>query len=378
MYLIFAIVVVSYAVGTLAIAVGIRRVVTGGPTSPATPDATPTSVCIIVAARNEAAYVDALMSSLVNQEDPGVPWQVLFIDDHSTDQTKDLAHAWQSRMPQLQVLTPPRPPSQLMGKLNALAFAVDVSTADLIVLTDGNTRVAPQWLRDHVMSYQTPKVGMVVGTVLPPPSPPGWRARFEALLDLIAAAQTAGTVGLRRPSFCSASNLSFRRAALTSVGGYPEMAKQGTGDDTLLLQAIGSAGWDVIHTPLRDANAVTTNTSASWHALWKQRVRHLSSLRVHSLTEGLAALLLRSIDLLLIGSLLGWFWSDPSWLPWAVWGTKATLDYSALRTFAGPVGYPIRVHEVVAVQPLYAIWIWATSLAGLLYHPSWKRTYDDA
>ena len=83
MYLIFAIVVVSYAVGTLAIAVGIRRVVTGGPTSPAALDATPTSVCIIVAARNEAAYVDDMMFSLVNQLNPGVPWEGLFSEEHS-------------------------------------------------------------------------------------------------------------------------------------------------------------------------------------------------------------------------------------------------------------------------------------------------------
>lgn len=378
MYLIFAIVVVSYVMGALAIAVGIRRVGASGRSQPSTSDATPASMCIIVAARNEAAYVDALMSSLANQEDPGIPWRVLFIDDHSTDETKDLALAWQSRLPDLQVLTPPKPRSQLLGKLNALAFAVEVSTADLLVLTDGNTRVSPRWLRDHVMSYHAPKVGMVVGTVLPPWGPSQWRTRFEALLDLIAAAQTAGTVGLRRPSFCSASNLSFRRAALTSVGGYAPIAAQGTGDDTLLLQAIAKAGWDVVHTPLRKANAVTTNTAASWYALWKQRVRHLSSLHAHSFAETLAAFLLRSIDLLLIGSLLSWFWLDPKWLPWALWGTKASIDYGVLRTFAGPVGYPIRVHEIVAVQPIYAVWIWVTSLAGLLYHPSWKRTNADA
>ena len=51
-----------------------------------------TTVSVIIAVRNEAANIPALIRALKRQDYPKNLVEVLFVDDHSTDTTKEAIH----------------------------------------------------------------------------------------------------------------------------------------------------------------------------------------------------------------------------------------------------------------------------------------------
>lgn len=98
------------------------------------------SVDIIVPARNEAESLPGSLSSLLNQNYPG-KWRVLLVDDHSEDQTGDVARQIAARMDhseRLVVLSAPALPEGWSGKVAAMQAGVLQSNADYILFTDAD------------------------------------------------------------------------------------------------------------------------------------------------------------------------------------------------------------------------------------------------
>lgn len=100
------------------------------------------SVVAIVPARNEAEYLPRTLPSLLAQEYPG-EFQVLVVDDRSSDGTGDVARAHG-----VEVVSGAPLPEGWVGKVWALEQGTRVAgSADYLLLTDADIRHAPGSLR---------------------------------------------------------------------------------------------------------------------------------------------------------------------------------------------------------------------------------------
>jgi glycosyltransferase involved in cell wall biosynthesis len=102
---------------------------------------------VIIPARNEAASLGACLASLLAQSEPGFAlgeqWEMLVVDDDSTDATAAIAHAAAAGRLGVSILS--APPLDLTdrggftGKTNACWFAAQRAAAAWLLFTDADT-----------------------------------------------------------------------------------------------------------------------------------------------------------------------------------------------------------------------------------------------
>src|SRR5580700_641676 len=103
---------------------------------PATlPASTRPAVSVIVPARNEGVCLAACLRSLVKQS--GVPLEIIVVDDHSTDHTREIALSFSSQQVRL-IEAGPLPPGWT-GKNNAVNAGSKAATAEWLLFTDADT-----------------------------------------------------------------------------------------------------------------------------------------------------------------------------------------------------------------------------------------------
>src|SRR5579862_2650390 len=95
-------------------------------------DAEPT-ISIIVPARNEEASLRTCLESLVAQT--GVPFEIIVVDDHSTDRTREIAASF----PGVRIVDAGPLPVGWTGKNNAVAAGAREAHAEWLLFTDADT-----------------------------------------------------------------------------------------------------------------------------------------------------------------------------------------------------------------------------------------------
>jgi cellulose synthase/poly-beta-1,6-N-acetylglucosamine synthase-like glycosyltransferase/peptidoglycan/xylan/chitin deacetylase (PgdA/CDA1 family)/spore germination protein YaaH len=116
------------------------------------------SVSIIVPAYNEEVNAVATIQSLLKTEYP--VFEIIFVDDGSTDKTFEVVSAAYENNPLVKILTKPNG-----GKASALNFGITHANSDFVVCIDADTQLKTDAIY-HLMSYFTDEeIGAVAGTV---------------------------------------------------------------------------------------------------------------------------------------------------------------------------------------------------------------------
>ena len=97
-------------------------------------------ISVLIATRNRAEVLRETLDAFCNLEDPGVPWELIVVDNGSTDHTRDVAESFGQRLP-LRYLYEGRP-----GKVHALNSGVPQARYDLILMTDDDITPCEEWL----------------------------------------------------------------------------------------------------------------------------------------------------------------------------------------------------------------------------------------
>ena len=132
-------------------------------------------VSVVVPTRNRAPLLRASLESLVAQCANGVRYEVLVVDNNSTDDTAQTVAAL-SDAGRIRYLVEPRE-----GPSHARNRGVEESTAPIVAFADDDVRVSESWvLQVHSILNRYADVDCVGGRVLPewPHDPPNWVTRI--------------------------------------------------------------------------------------------------------------------------------------------------------------------------------------------------------
>ena len=99
------------------------------------------AVSIVVPSRNAARTLSDQLLALSSQDLSG-PWEVIVVDNGSTDATAEIAARWSDRLPSLRIVTCAR-----RGANCARNAGVGAARAAHILLCDADDVVAPGWAR---------------------------------------------------------------------------------------------------------------------------------------------------------------------------------------------------------------------------------------
>lgn len=200
-------------------------------------------VSILVPARDEAENIEACVQSLLAQEYDD--FEVLVLDDHSTDGTGLLLHRMARRDERLRVLQGKPLPDGWMGKQWACHQLVGEASGELLLFTDADTRHGANMLRHSVTALQA--LGLDLLTALPRQEVLSWGERLIvpvinwAIFTLVPLRLA---VRWSRPEFSVTIGqfMLFRRGAFEAVGGY-EAVRQQVVDDVALGRHIIAGGY---------------------------------------------------------------------------------------------------------------------------------------
>jgi glycosyltransferase involved in cell wall biosynthesis len=137
-------------------------------------------VTILVCTWNRAALLEQTLDGFTRLHRPeGATWELLVVDNGSTDDTQEVLSRWSRQLP-LRVELEPEP-----GKSHALNRGVDAARGTYVLCTDDDVLVEPSWLSAFVEGVRRhPHASVFGGRIVPwfPVSPdPDLVAAFPAL-----------------------------------------------------------------------------------------------------------------------------------------------------------------------------------------------------
>jgi cellulose synthase/poly-beta-1,6-N-acetylglucosamine synthase-like glycosyltransferase len=200
---------------------------------PTTADQPPVSV--VIAARNEADHLPHTLEALASQHYPN--FEVIVVDDRSTDETLALLERWQQRDHRFHHVQITDDPQEGSPKVAALQQGIAVATGDLLLLTDADCMMPPGWIAGMAAHF-TPDVGAVLGYV-ELSAPNGTLVEHIQAFDYFAMmALLDGATKLGRPLGAAGANVAYRRSAYDHVGGFEALPPEAVSDDMALIQQI--------------------------------------------------------------------------------------------------------------------------------------------
>ena len=120
------------------------------------------SISVVVPFRNEARNIRKLIDSLKDLRYPNEKFEVLLVDDHSEDDSYATVSEAISAHSNFAVL---KLPENVIGKKSALTHGIKNSQSEIIVTTDADCEVNPQWLAVLNESFKVEKVKLTFGGV---------------------------------------------------------------------------------------------------------------------------------------------------------------------------------------------------------------------
>jgi len=235
---------------------------------------TPT-VSVIVAARNEEETIENCLKSLAAQDYPKKKYNAFIINDRSDDNTEKIISNFVSDYSNFHLLTVKNVPQKTSPKKHALQTGIDASDGDIILTTDADCVAPDGWISGMVKYYSENSVGFVAGYA---PIKSGNGGLIDGLLSLDSlslAAVAAGSIGNEYPLTCTGRNLSYRRSAFESIGGFDGLWQFMSGDDDLLLHKARYNGVGVRYS-ISPSTFVKSTTYDSMIEITNQRRRHAS------------------------------------------------------------------------------------------------------
>ncbi|MGA9407082.1 MAG: glycosyltransferase [Bacteroidota bacterium] len=236
---------------------------------------------MIVAARNEEKYIGRCLQSLVTQEYPAGLFEIIIINDRSTDKTAAIVENYCARYASVTLVNVTSVTSDLPPKKNALNEGIRKSKNDILVFTDADCVPPPTWLGAIAREF-TFDVGAVAGYSpiqqrFPSQFIARWGDFFLRYLEIKKSVGAAAGIGLGRAFMCTGRNLAYRKSVFHEVRGYEQIRHSISGDDDLFIQLVQDETQWKIRYMLVPESYVPTNAPASVGAFINQHKRHFSA-----------------------------------------------------------------------------------------------------
>ena len=323
---------------------------------------------VIIPARNEERNISTLLRALENQSYPRHLFEVIVIDDHSTDSTAEMVQGFQGvRLLHL------KEEGINSYKKKAIATGIDAATGEIIVTTDADCHPLPQWLTTLAAFREEKKAVFITAPVVIECNSSVLQI-FQAMDFMVLQGITGATVHSHQLSMCNGANLCYERKAFYDVGGFAGIDSIASGDDMLLMHKMN------VHFPgrvhyLKSASAiVSTRPATSWNEFFNQRIRWASKAAKYDDKRLLPVLLLVylvNVSFLVL-AVLG-FWNPGYWL-WLLGGliVKTLVELPLFVSVADFFNKRWAVRYFFFFQPLHITYTIISGLFGQFGSYVWK------
>jgi cellulose synthase/poly-beta-1,6-N-acetylglucosamine synthase-like glycosyltransferase len=276
-------------------------------------------VSVIVPARNEADCLADCLRSLVGQ--PGASYEVIVVDDHSTDGTRAIAESFRAPTlsqemrgdgaSQVRVITADALPPGWSGKCNAASSGAKVAKGKWLLFTDADTKHSADSIVQGLEEAQEHSADMLSYSPKQEVASFAERALMPVIFAELAAQYPPKAVSDPKSEVAAANGqyMLIKRGVYDAVGGHAAVARTIL-EDVELAKLVKRAGYK-LH--FRMSDAVSTRMYRSFPQMLEGWTKNLALLFPHA--PSLA--MLRTAEFVLIaGGALGALTAGLERKPW--------------------------------------------------------------
>lgn len=322
-----------------------------------------TAISVIVPARNEEANIVACLQSLLSQSYPAGLFDIIVVDDFSTDATAERVRALADpRIRLLRMQDVAGMDADSSSKKKAIAQAVAIAKHPLVVTTDADCICPPDWLRT-LSAWQEMHGSYFFAAPVRYAEGKGLLHLFQSLDFMTLQGITIAAASNGMHVMSNGANLGYVRSVFLHIGGFSGVDHIASGDDMLLQQKFVSLDPTRVSYCTSPDAIVTTRPAESWREFFQQRIRWASKAR-HYNERGLLFILIvvYLFNLLLLAMpFMGLLDKDYLWIALALLAMKALVELIFLIPVARFFGMTRSLRWFILLQPLHVVY---TVVAG--------------
>ena len=233
---------------------------------------------VIIPARNEEESISKCIESIFNNNYPLNLFEIIVVDDYSTDATAKVVLDLQQKYSNLKVI---ELAEVLHGKkLNsykkkAIQTGIQRSKGEWIITTDADCIVTKNWLASYnqIIQQQNP---VFIAAPVQLINTGSFVSIFQCLDFLSLQGVTAASVSAGFHSMCNGANLGYKKTAFYEVNGFAGIDTIASGDDMLLMHKIQKKFTGKIAYLFSKDAIVETTVMPDWKSFFNQRIRWAS------------------------------------------------------------------------------------------------------
>ena len=293
-----------------------------------------TRFTIIIAFRNEVKNLESLIESLQELNYPKSLFEVILINDNSTDNSEELAirllNCTQLDFHIYNNVTKSKSP-----KKDAITLGIKHAKYQWIITTDADCIVPSNWLKSYDSFLTSSKSTMVVAPVMLLPSTSVFD-QFQTLEILSLQGATIGSFGFNKPFLSNGANLCYSKELFHSLNGFQGNNDIASGDDIFLLEKALKTQPELVTYLKCNEAIVETRPEVSFSNVIQQRIRWAAKTSSYTqLFAKFVGFVVLAMNALIIASLILSIFGILTWWEFLIiLISKQLIDYSLISKSA--------------------------------------------
>jgi glycosyltransferase involved in cell wall biosynthesis len=326
-------------------------------------------VSIIICAQNEYENLTILLPKIFEQDYP--QFEVILVDDGSTDDTTFLLQSFVQSEPRLHIIELSESVKNKQGKKFALMMGLKGAKYDHVLLTDSDCIPASrEWIRSMMKGFSSSRE-IVLG-YSPYEKRPGFLNLFIRFETFMTGSQYLSFALAKIPYMGVGRNLAYHKHLFFDNKGFSSHIHLMSGDDDLFINQVADAKNTEIN--IDKESFMVSQPKISFGDYLHQKSRHLSVGKYYKsnhkflLTLPVIATILEFISFVFLLFLPG------NWLlVMGIFGTLTLIAWIIYYSISRKLGDPILGALFPALLLLYHLYLLGMSFSGLFYKTkSWK------
>ncbi len=328
-------------------------------------------ISVIIPARNEEENIENLLKSLLEQSYQEEYFEIIVVDDHSTDNTAFIVNKYVTDRIHLISIEDDNLNSY---KKKAIETGIAKASGQLIVTTDADCIVPKDWLKTIASYYSTNNFVFIAAPVVFDNDNSFFQV-FQSLDFMVLQGITGASIYEKFHSMGNGANLAYEKKAFFEVGGFSGIDSIASGDDMLLMHKFNEKYPNRIGYLKAEDAIVSTKPSMNWKEFLNQRKRWASKINHYQDKRVTAVLaLVYFFNLSILSLFIAGFWQPQYWY--------FTILFLFFKFFVElPLVFSVAVFfkklsllkYFILFQPIHVLYTVVAGFLGLTGKYEWKN-----
>lgn len=325
-------------------------------------------VSVLIPFRNEERHLEESLNSLSKVEYPRDNFEIIFINDHSTDNSIKVFNEFNT-LKNIKLID-----NKGIGKKNAILIGIEAASFNWILASDADCIYDEKWLTRCNQLINNIEADMFVLPVS--------IKQTNSILSDFQYYESLSSIGVNAGSYskygnillASGANLLYRKKVFLELDPYFENLAVASGDDMFLLEKFKNENRKIVLS--LEANSwVSTNSESTWWAVISQRIRWAKKMQhfkfKSAFNYGLFILMIQlTLWLLMIFSFINFdlilFFIVALFL-------KSIADYQLMKEVSKIKKWKIQWSNILVHELLYMLMLPIITIFMMFKTPRWKE-----